>query len=496
MGTAIETAPARASRARTLALAFGCAVALTLALRALAVPAIAMDGVVFVDILVRADGAFPLYYHALYLPLAALVEHVVGAGRSIDALLWLSALCGVGALAITSLALEREFGPRPALLAACAFAASPAFWFMSANIEVHATQALGGAVALAAGVFASRRSTASAAWILFAALLFATLVHNSNALLALGAALMAARGSDGRRTLARALRLAAVTMAAAALGLYLDHLALGTVGVPKVHSRLDRLVFSHALAPTLSFYASEFLYAWFPLLLLACAFVPRSRDAWRAALPYIVGAAPVWLTFLATCNISFGGYFSAGAVFVLGAALSARRADSIVPTVERRWIGRLSSMVFVSACAIGIGLGIADTHSPERLDLARIGDERCAIARATLPNGGLFVSLDPTLQYVSGRTADLDELPIALALHAVLEERVSREFALETLGVQVERAAASGRALAFNMSWRLLAEQLPQVAHFHELLLERCEQHYRFEARDALGLPFLVGTPR
>jgi hypothetical protein len=490
MSTPSTEAHAPRSRRAFVATAAGIGVVLACVLRALALPALAMDGSVLVDILARADGGFPLYYHALYLPLAALVEFVVGTGRSIDALLWLSAISGAAALFVASSAFEREFGARPALLAAAAALASPAFWFMSANIEVHATQLLGGSVALAAGVFAGRRSTASAAVVLFAAVLFATLVHNSNALLALGPALVAARRSDGRMLVARAVRLAVAAAAASALGLVLDHLARGGSEIPTDNVRLDRLVFSFAQAPSIDFYTTEFLYAWFPLLAFACVSVPRSRAAWRAALPFLAGAAPVWLVFLSSGILSAGGYFGSGGVFVLAAALAARRADGTSPFGVR-----VSAAAFAVVCAIGVGSGIADTRTSERIDLARIGGERLAIARIALPSGGLFVSLDPSLQYVSGRSAELVELPLAFGLQAVLKEKVSLEVALDVLAAEVERAAAQGRPLAFNMAWRSFAEQLPDVARFHELLLERCERHYRLEPRDVLGFPFLVGTP-
>lgn len=490
MSTPSTEAHAPRSRRAFVATAAGIGVVLACVLRALALPALVMDGSVLVDALVRADGGFPRYYHALYLPLAALVEFVVGGGRSIDALLWLSAISGAAAAFVASAAFEREFGARSALLAAAALVASPAYWFMSSNIEVHATQLLGGAFAFAAGVFAARRSTASAALVLFVALLFATLVHNSNALLALGPALVAARGADGRVAAARALRLAGAAMAAAALGLVLDHLARGSVDVPKDNLRLDRLVFSFAQEPMVDFYTSEFVHAWFPLLLFACVFVPRSRAAWRAAWPFLAGAAPVWLLFLASGIDSAGGYFGSGGLFVLGAALAARRAGATPPLDSRAW-----AVAFAVVGALGVHWGIADARAPERMDLARIGDERLAIAENALPSGGLFVSLDPTLQYVSGRSAELAELPLAVGIKAVLDEKVSAELALDVLEGLVARAAARGRPLAFNMVWRSFAEQLPPVARFHELLLERCQRHYHLEPRDVLGYPFLVGSP-
>jgi hypothetical protein len=496
MPTSLAAPGAPCSRRAFVALVSVAAVVLASVLGVLALPAIVMDGVALVDLLARSDGGFPYYYHALYLPLGAVVELVVGSGRSVEALLWLSAVSGAGAVFVTALAFEREFGPRVAIVGAAAVLASPAFWFMSTNVEVHATQLLGGSVALAAGSFAARRSTARAALLLFLALLVAALTHNSNALLALGPALIASRMPDGRIALARAVRLCAAAFAGAALGLVLDHLARARADTALDDARLDRLVLAFAQAPTLDFYATEFLRAWFPVLLLAGVLVPRSRAAWRAALPFLVGAAPAWFVFLASCIDSVGGYFGSGALFVAGAALAARGADRSAPGAQRRAWGRASAVACVCVGAIGVGLGIGDARSRERTDLARINDQRFAIARAALPEGGLFASLDTSMQYVSGRAGDIDELPLSVTLHFALQGRITHEHALQTLVDHVERAAARGQPLAFNMAWQGLAAHLPQVAEFHELLLERCEQHYRFEPREVFGYPFLLGTPR
>ena len=469
---------------------------LVLALRVCALPAIVMDGNVLIEELARADGRVPLYYHARYLPLGALVEFVVGGGRALDALLWLSILSGAATCVVAHRALARAFGVRAATLAVVAFACAPAFWFMSTNVELHATQALGGAVVLSAALASTGAPGRRAAVLLAAAVAFATLVHNSNVMLAPGAVLIAARRVDATIDVRRMLRLAVAGGAAGVFGLVVDEAARRLSGIVDT-MRLDRLVFDFAVPLDLQFLRFDVLRAWFPVLVVVVWGAPRSRAAWRAAWPFLAGAFPAGTVFVASSIESVGGYFGSTALFFVAAALAGARSSSASAAPHTAPLQRIGARaLFAGVCLFGCFLGLNDATSIERERLVEVGRLRFELARRVLPDGGLFVSLDPDLQCVSGRGHPVHDLPVAMALTALFADELADEVVFAELERQLAGSARRDEPLAFNMAWRGWAGARPDVVAFHERLLAMCELHYRLEPRDFDGIPFLVGVPR
>jgi len=470
--------------------------ALVAALRATALPAVVMDGNVLIESLARADGSVPLYYHALYLPLGALVEFVVGSGHSLEALLWLSILSGAATCVVAASALSRAISVRAAVVAVGAFASAPAFWFMSTNVELHATQALGGALVLWAALASTGVPEKRAAVLLAAAVAFATLVHNSNVMLAPGAVLVAARRVDASIDVRRMLRLAVAGGTAGVFGLIVDESARRLAGsVEKM--RLDRLVFDFAEPLDRQFFQDDILGAWFPVLVVAAWGLPRSHAAWRAAWPFLVGALPAGILFVASAIPSVGGYFGSAAIFVLAAAVASRASSRPSRSSAPAPLLRTGSQVlFAGVCFLGCFIGVQAASSSERARLAEVGRQRFELARRVLPNGGLFVSVDPDLQVVSGRGLRIHDLPVGMALLALFADRLSDEAVFAEMEARFAESARRDEPLAFNMAWRAWSGALPEIVAFHEQLLVLCERHYRLEAREVDGILFLVGVPR
>lgn len=332
-----------------------------------------------------------LWMHVLYIPLARMIGFVLPYADLLAGLRWLSILGGALGVAGTFLILC-AFVVRPAraMLVSILVATTPALWFFSTTIEVHAPHFA--AVALGAALLAtwSRGRTALAMACAFTAPLL-YLTHKSGVLLAPGWLALGLRAwQRGHEGGASGLpRRGVVTLGLAiALGYGIGLLA-GRSLLPAGNSIDSTLAFiQHFRQGPSSVFWSEAvvlgLGALLPLAAWGLRGIPRN-DAW--VLGSLLLPSIAFFAWYGEGNR--GGYFLPIVPFL---AVLAERA---LPR------GRAFGVVFLGLLALQLSLSLHVVSLHTQRFSAEERQERVAAVREVLGEHGTLVSLEPTHQPIT-----------------------------------------------------------------------------------------------
>ncbi|MEZ5978538.1 MAG: hypothetical protein R3F34_10000 [Planctomycetota bacterium] len=440
------------------------------------------DGTSLVERLAEADTGIALWYQAAYLVLGRAVEAFVGIGRSLDALLWVSAASGAAALALCAALGVRRQGAFAGLVPALALASSPGLWLNATRVEVHATQAAGAAFALVLGT-ALRTGRAWSTFALAALLQFvASTSHNSQHGMAFGVAWLVARGSSARRGSFAAGAGVAVGLAGALLANSSSNPTSPEMGV----AYLFTLVRNWFTGPSLAFSVDEFVLPWCPVLGLVL--LVRREDLRRVA-PVAVAVLPSLFFFLAYGIRSEGGYF---ATFAVGATVAATLASRRPAGVRRNVV----ALVVAALSVLGLVRSVDALRDRARDPLGGLGAARAAIAAEVLPDGGYYVRLDLEGQTVSGRVRHLHEIDAARMISEILVHHLAFERFEAAVEGRIAGAAATGLPIAIDRTWTIAAAVDTRIGPFMEEFERAVGRHYDTELVESGGVPYLVGTPR
>jgi len=463
----------------------------TFAFLALGTRGLDEDGPGFVRSLAYATGPVP-YHHAGYLELARWAALLWFDDRTVEALLFTSALCGGLALGLLTFLVLWRAPMHAALPLVSALACAPALWLQSTRVELHSAQLLGGVLVLAAAEFAVGRAAWQRAVALGVAACLALPLHATNALLLPGAVWLAARvDASGPRIAARAFVAAGL---GAGLGTYIGTLLNGgsTKGPAELSSAAAMLLERFVVGPSLGFLWDELVVPWSPVLVTALAVVALHRGGRHAAWPHLAAAAPGLLLFTFYGVRTGGGYAtSCLAALALGAAACAARAPRPAPGAARTL-----ALVAAAACVIGAVGARAVVTSPERAAREAAADARFALVQEILPRGGWVLGVLPFDQIALGRDRRWADLDLSPEFTRALWDGVAPPDFAAAQSAVIAGAAARGVPLALDESWRALAPAEPRLEPLVQALYDLVEQHYATTRVVAAGREFLVGVPR
>jgi hypothetical protein len=329
-----------------------------------------------------------LWMHVLYIPAARLLAWLPGSSP-LGALRWSSILGGAVGVAGVYL-LARAFGARPgrAVLASLLAATTPAVWFFSTTIEVHALHF--GVVSLSSYIVA--RTSWNRSWLSLLAtvapvpLLYLT--HRSGALLApgwLALALHVRERQTGERTRWTSFFLVAGSIALVMLASML----LGAALVPARNSLGGTLDFlsQYRQGFSLGFFREALLLGLGCLLPLAVFGVGRTSKQQLLVLGAFLLPSLAFFTWYGEANN--GGYFVSIVPFL---AVLAERA---LPS------GRAAIPAALVAIAIQatLSLGMIASHARQFSWEDRVA--RAALVRDAIGESGTVVSFEPTNQPIT-----------------------------------------------------------------------------------------------
>ena len=406
-------------------------------------------------------GALPRWGHPLYFIAVFLVDVVTGE-LPVEAFRWTSALGGGLLLGgLSWLLLMAGFRAMVAVLGTLLLGLSPLVWFQATSVEVHALH--GGCVALGvAAVYWSldRRKVVRRAVGLAAGFLVAG-THLTGVLLLPGWAFLFWRANAREER-----RLASTAVDTSILGIGMGA-AYGLVqylsGGAEAGSDILQTA-SMAMDDAGGTVWSLFLQEWicrlgFTLIaLLPIAF--RSRPPRPLLVVALVFAVPSILFFSVLSIATSGGYYMGTAPFIgVLAAIGIERAGPRV--------ARLAVMLILANSLIGYRA----LHVPLAEHRSVLSEQRIALAQEALPEGGLWVSADSTLQTVSGRAAGVSEVNINQSLVQMASTGASHaEFNQFILGHLDRMVPENPGRVAFDRGWRELSECSPRLAEYLESL--------------------------
>lgn len=449
---------------------------LTLLWCRLSLPMYEDDGLGLVTALSLARGGFVGWHHAAFLPLASLIERLVGLGHGLLALQWLSAAGAGLALVVLGALVRRERGGLAAWLSVAALAVSPSVWINATRVEVHTVQMLGAALLLSWCALARSRGTRGLVVGTFAAAVVAVTTHSTNVMLLPGAAWAAARAADGRLERRRFLLAEGAAGLGGYAGLVLDHLSLPGQSGSAVGDIAD-LWSNFAHLSNWPFVQDELILCWFPMLVAAGLVLASGRAGRRAALPHLLAAVPPVALFLASGIATRGGYFAGGMVFVVGAVLAVSRARPAPSPLS----ARLAAAVLVPTIVAGAALGWREATVPNRAKLAAHGNERLARAQRLLPGGGCIIEIDPLQQTLNGRVPGLFEVNLYPRLSAALRLGLDPAELVGRIESDIQGFVERGETLAWGRSWKFVLDVRPDLEAYMQPIEDMLGRYYALE---------------
>ena len=470
----------RVRRGARIALVVAFAAAAATLFRALAVECLEEDGPILVELAAGCHAGAASWYHAAYMPFGALVEWFVGTGRSLDALLWSSAIAA--ALGVTVVALAWWSRSGAGLVPLVALVCSPGLVVQATRLEVHALQFLGAAILMYAVCGPAPRSLGR----LFAAALIALVCHRTHLGLVPGVAWLAASMATAGRQQWAALAVVAGAVAGHMLNLLAFQAPTNTVSFDV------SLVLDYWEGPSAEHVWRELVVPWFPVLLLV-AFHATRFD--RRSLPFAAATLPLAVFFSFFGVGTSGGYFTGVCVFAAAAVADVRTrrpATRVERSANQRRGPALADAVCLATSIVGIAVGVSHVRAPHRFALELMGEQRHAAALAVLPRGGVFVSVDPSYQSAAGRTPGLEEFNLAVGLaSSIAIEADPGDWARHASEIVGEHIAL-GREMAFDREWIAFAALEPRLTGFLGPLETLMREHHNFVEESHSGRSYLV----
>jgi hypothetical protein len=412
------------------------------------------DGALLMRIFAADRGGGARWYHALYMPTATALWRAFPWPSPAEVLRLLS--YGSGALGVAlAFGLARAWGARrpAAVLAALLLGVTPAWWFFSTTVEVHALHAACVGLCALVTLLAPWRRPAVAAPLVALLLPLVFLSHQSGALLGpgfVGLAQVARRraGLDPLRWGVLLGWVAPVLALGFVAGLALTATHLG-VPLARVFDRTSGTieVFDQA-APW-----RNALRGWIaPLALLLpaalAALATPGLRGWRLTA-FAAFVAPSTAFFL------WWGLPERGA-YALGTAPLLCVAAALAFSLRGRAVLPLALACVIVQAGIGY-TRLAAFDAPvwrERLEA------RAAAVSGVLPAGGCLVSINPQFQYIEAALPDVYELNLNGFLSKALGAGEPPARFVETVAPLVrERFEGSQGRMALDLSYRRFLEQ-------------------------------------
>ncbi len=464
------------------------AAAVTYLARSIAHPVLWDDGAYLLAKLGQAEHSPPIYYHALYLPLAWLLRETANLGTA-SALLWASAVsAGLGAGLLVA-AVWRWAAPAARLPLALAVLGCAGLWVHATLIELHATQYLGAVVLVLAALASPRLGEAPRLVLLALAAAFAVTSHNSSLALLPGAAWIAsARPTGFPWPRPRALAVALLGLGlGGAVGWYVNGLSPVPEDILGEHtSQFQYVLFlltDFRSDLTVRHALFEFLLPWAPCFLAPLLF---ARRGWRRALPIALAPLPLASLFLVLAIETRGGYFGPTAVFLVVAAAVGSRAGGAAP--------RFAPLAILAAVVLAAFGTTRDPLYRSYLESAAESAERRRAVAQFLPQGGVLLSVERDGQQLL--VSHVAEISLVELVRQMGEANLTPKQAGVSLRQAVQVWGLTELPLLLDAHWHELADKGEREARYVDQLAQVLAEVYVLDPVEAHGLSFYRLLPR